>query len=337
MTNQPHESHFPIMGQSPKASATFKDPVCNMDVDPAGAAGSYEYKGVTYYFCSGPCLEKFRVAPEDYIGAAKASPRHVEAIPGADYTCPMDPEVRQSEPGACPKCGMALEAATMAAPQTKTEYVCPMHPEVVEDGPGSCPKCGMALEPRTVTLEEEENPEYTDMKRRFWIGVFLTAPLMVLEMGQMVLGHSMVSDVTNNWIQLALATPVVLYCGWPFFQRGWASIVNRSLNMFTLIAIGTGTAFTYSAVATVAPEIFPATFRGAAGTVAVYFESAAGITALVLLGQVLELRARSQTSSAIKALLGLAPRTARRLLDDGSEEDIPLDRVNRGDRLRVRP
>ncbi len=337
MSDELHGGDFPILGQSRKAGVTYKDPICDMDVEPATAAGSYEYKGVTYYFCCEPCLEKFRASPEDYIGAAKAQPKPAEAIPGADYTCPMDPEVHQSKPGACPKCGMALEPTTIAMPQTKTEYVCPMHPEVVRDEPGSCPKCGMALEPRTVTLEEEANPEYVDMKRRFWISVVLTAPLMALEIAHMVLGHSITSGPIANWIQLALAAPVVLYCGLPFFQRGWASIVNRSPNMFTLISIGTGTAFVYSAVATVAPGIFPASFRGPAGTVAVYFDAAAGITALVLLGQVLELRARARTSSAIKALLGLAPKTARRLLDDGTEEDIPLDRVSHGDRLRVRP
>ncbi|TAM81039.1 MAG: heavy metal translocating P-type ATPase [Acidobacteria bacterium] len=320
-----------------QAGVTFKDPICGMDVEPATAAGSYEYQGTTYYFCCEPCLEKFRASPEEYIGATKRGPRPVDPIPRADYTCPMDPEVHQSKPGACPKCGMALEPATVALPQTKTQYVCPMHPEVVQDRPGSCPKCGMALEPRTVTLEEEVNPEYVDMKRRFWISVVLTVPLMALDMSHMISGHAAVSGSIANWIQLALATPVVLYCGLPFFQRGWASIVNRSPNMFTLIAIGTGTAYFYSAIATIAPGIFPASFRGAAGTVAVYFEAAAGITALVLLGQVLELRARSHTSSAIKALLGLAPKTARRILDNGTEEDVPLDRVNQGDRLRVRP
>jgi Cu+-exporting ATPase len=331
-----HASNFPILGKSPKASVTFKDPICNMDVEPATAAGSYDYKGVTYYFCCESCLEKFRAAPEKYVGAAKSAPKPAEPIPGADYTCPMDPEVHQPKPGACPKCGMALEATTIAAPQTKTQYVCPMHPEVVQDGPGSCPKCGMALEPRTVTLEEEANPEYTDMKRRFIISLFLTIPNILLALTEMAGGH-MLPGGARNWIELALATPVVLYCGWPFFQRGWASIVNRSPNMFTLIAIGTGTAYVYSVVATVAPGIFPASFRGAGGMVAVYFDAAAGITTLVLLGQVLELRARSRTSSAIKALLGLAPKTARRLADDGSEVDIPLDRVGHGDRLRVRP
>jgi Cu+-exporting ATPase len=308
-----------------------------MDVEPSTAAGSYEYKGTTYYFCCASCLERFRELPEQYVGAAKPARGPAEANPGADYTCPMDPEVHQSRPGACPKCGMALEPTTIAAPQTKTQYVCPMHPEVVRDEPGSCPICGMALEPRTVTLEQEANPEYVDMKRRFWISVALTVPLMALEMAHMLSGHSMLSRGAANWVQFALATPVVVYCGWPFFQRGWASIANRSPNMFTLIAIGTGTAFFYSAVATVAPGVFPASFRGEAGAVGVYFEAAAGITALVLLGQVLELRARSQTSSAIRALLGLAPKTARRLGNDGTEEDVPLDRVVRGDRLRVRP
>jgi P-type Cu+ transporter len=336
LTDQLHGSDFPILGKSTKAGVTFKDPICDMDVEPRSAAGSYEYKGVTYYFCCEACLEKFRESPEEYVGAAKAAPEPVEAIPDADYTCPMDPEVHQSKPGACPKCGMALEPTTISLPQTKTQYVCPMHPEVVRDQPGSCPKCGMALEPRTVTLEEEANPEYVDMKRRFIISLFLTIPTLGLALTEMAGAH-MLSSGARNWIELALATPVVLYCGLPFFQRGWASIVNRSPNMFTLIGIGTGTAYVYSLIATIAPGIFPASFRGAEGTVAVYFDAAAGITTLVLLGQVLELRARSRTSSAIKALLGLAPKTARRLLDDGTEEDVPLDRVIHGDRLRVRP
>ena len=335
MTDDLHMGDSAVHENSPQAGATVKDPICDMDVEPSTAAGSYEYKGTTYYFCSGPCLEKFRSLPEEYAGATKPAPK--PAVAGADYTCPMDPEVHQPKPGPCPKCGMALEPTTLAVPQTKTQYVCPMHPEVVQDGPGACPKCGMALEPRTVTLEEEANPEYVDMKRRFWISVVLTVPIMALEMADMISGHSIVSSWIGTWIEFALATPVVLYCGWPFFKRGWASIINRSPNMFTLIAIGTGTAFSYSVVATLAPGIFPAAFRGVTGTVAVYFDAAAGITTLVLLGQVLELRARSQTSSAIKALLGLAPKTARRLLDDGAEEDVPLDRVLPGDRLRVRP
>ncbi len=252
----------------------------------------------------------------------------------------MDPEVRESKPGACPKCGMALEPAAPAAPAVKTEYVCPMHPEVVRPEPGACPICGMALEPRTVTLEEEANPELVDMTRRFWVGVVLSVPIAFLAMSEMIPGQPLQRSFSPrllNWLQLLLATPVVLWGGWPFFQRGWVSIVNRSLNMFTLIAIGVGTAFVYSLAATLFPDAFPPSFRGHGGEVAVYFDAAAVITTLVLLGQVLELRARSKTSKAIKALLGLAPKTARLLRDDGSETDVPLERVQVGDRLRVRP
>jgi Cu+-exporting ATPase len=215
-----------------------------------------------------------------------------------------------------------------------------MHPEIVRPEPGSCPICGMALEPRTVTLEEEANPELIDMTRRFWLGVILSAPIAFIAMSDMIPGQPiqrMVSPRFLNWLQLGLATPVVLWCGWPFFQRGWASIINHSLNMFTLIAIGVGTAYVYSLVATFFPHLFPQSFRGHAGEVGVYFDAAAVITVLVLLGQVLELRARSKTSRAIRALLGLAPKTARLLHDDGKEEDIPLERVKPGDRLRVRP
>jgi P-type Cu+ transporter len=256
------------------------------------------------------------------------------------YVCPMDHEVRESKPGACPKCGMALEPAAPSAPAVKTEYVCPMHPEIVRSEPGSCPICGMALEPRTVTLEEEANPELIDMTRRFWVGVVLSAPIALLAMSDMIPGQPVqriVSPRLLNWFQLVLATPVVFWCGWPFFQRGWVSIVNRSLNMFTLIAIGVGTAYVYSLVAVLFPDIFPESFRGHGGEVGVYFDAAAVITTLVLLGQVLELRARSKTSRAIKALLGLAPKTARLVRADGSEGDVPLERVKPGDRLRVRP
>ncbi|HEX2227517.1 MAG TPA: copper-translocating P-type ATPase [Candidatus Binatia bacterium] len=252
----------------------------------------------------------------------------------------MDPEVRESKPGHCPKCGMALEPTFVAAPTVKTEYVCPMHPEIVRDEPGSCPICGMALEPRTVSLEEEANPELIDMKRRFWFSVALSLPLFLLAMSDMIPGQPLqhgFSPQLLNGIQFVLATPVVLWGGWPFFQRGWQSIVNRSLNMFTLIAIGVGAAYFYSVVATLLPGIFPPSFYGHSGTVAVYFEAAAVITTLVLLGQVLELRARSQTSSAIKALLRLAPKTARLIRADGREEDVPLEQVQPGNRLRVRP
>ncbi len=277
------------------------------------------------------------------------SPDHASAHPaksakpvpqGAFYTCPMHPEIRREGPGSCPKCGMALEPEGIPAPVTKTEYTCPMHPEIVQDEPGSCPKCGMALEPRTVTLEEEENPELKDMTRRFWISVLLTVPLVMVVMGKMIPGVSFAwlgSPRALGWLELLLATPVVLWGGCPFFVRGWQSLVNRSLNMFTLIGLGVGVAYLYSLIAVLFPALFPASFRDAHGEVAVYFEAAAVIVTLVLLGQVLELRARQQTGAAIKALLGLAPKTARRIRADGDEEDVPLEQVHPGDRLRVRP
>jgi Cu+-exporting ATPase len=318
------------------------DPVCGMEVDEQFAAGKYDYAGKTYFFCNPHCLEMFRHDPAKYL--TQESHRHEESVketpPGAGYTCPMDPEVRESKPGACPKCGMALEPLTIAPAATRTEYVCPMHPEIVRPEPGSCPICGMALEPRTVTLEEEANPELADMTRRFWISVVLTAPIFFLAMSDMIPGRpveQLLPVRLLNWIQLFLATPVVLWCGWPFYERGWASIKNRSPNMFTLISIGVGAAYVYSVFATVFPGLFPESFRGHGSEVAVYFDAAAMITTLVLLGQVIELRARSRTSSAIRALLGLAPKTARLIRDDGPEEDVPLDRVKPGDRLRVRP
>jgi Cu+-exporting ATPase len=252
----------------------------------------------------------------------------------------MDPEVQQAQPGPCPKCGMALEPIEPIVPALKTEYVCPMHPEVISDRPGACPKCGMALEPRTVAVTDEANPELIDMTRRFWVGVALSLPLLALTMLEHLPGQPLrqwLSGPAQVWLELLLATPVVLWGGWPFFQRGWASIVNRHLNMFTLIAIGTGVAYLDSLAATLAPGLFPDSFRSHDGTVVRYFEAAAVITTLVLLGQVLELRARSQTSQAIKMLLGMAPKTARRLLNEGREEEVPLDQVMAGDRLRVRP
>jgi Cu+-exporting ATPase len=235
---------------------------------------------------------------------------------------------------------MALEPDLPVGPARRTEYVCPMHPEIVRDAPGSCPICGMALEPRTVTLDEPENPELTDMRRRFWIGGALTLPVVVIAMGHLVPGNPLphlLPASTWRWAELLLATPVVLWAGWPFFVRFWQSLLHRSLNMFTLIGMGVGVAYGYSVVATLFPHLFPDSFRDAAGQVAVYFEAAAVITVLVLLGQVLELKARSQTGAAIKALLGLAPTTARRLREDGSDEDVPLEQVQPGDRLRVRP
>jgi P-type Cu+ transporter len=315
-----------------------KDPVCGMSVDPQTAAGSFEYSGETYYFCGKHCLEKFRRAPERFLEAHVPSHGKPEAGEGAVHTCPMHPDVRQQGRGSCPKCGMDLEPKRAPAPATKVEYTCPMHPEIVQNEPGNCPICGMALEPRTVTLEEEENPELKDMTRRFWVSAGLSVPVVLIAMGSMIPGLERLAfrDVLR-WVELTLATPVVLWGGWPFFVRAWASIVNRNLNMFTLIGLGVAMAYGYSVVAALFPDMFPPSFRDEHGEVGAYFEAAAVIVTLVLLGQVLELRARSQTGAAIKALLGLAPKTARRINADGAEEDVPLDRVQPGDRLRVRP
>jgi Cu+-exporting ATPase len=307
--------------------------------------GTFVHRGTTYRFCGPRCREKFSADPESFLHPEPSAPEHGpdDAVAASsargEFTCPMHPQVRREEPEACPECGMALEPVDLGAPQTKTEYTCPMHPEIVRPEPGSCPICGMALEPRTLVVEER-NPELDDMKRRFWISLALTAPVLLGAMSEMIPGDPVGRVLSRRalvWMQLALTTPVVVWGGRPFFERGWASIVNRRLNMFTLIAMGTGTAYAYSIVAALVPEIFPPSFRGPSGNVAVYFEAAAVITTLVLLGQVLELRARSRTTSAIKALLGLAPKTARLLAGDGSERDVPLDRVERGDRLRVRP
>jgi len=320
------------------------DPVCGMRVDPATSKRFLEYKGTTYYFCSARCLERFSNDPESFLAKKKleASPPpkpSASAHPAetASYTCPMHPEVRQDHPGSCPKCGMALEPVAPIQAVSKTEYVCPMHPQIVRSEPGNCPICGMTLEPRVVSVGEESSPELADMTRRFWISVALTVPLMLIEMSGMMAAHVVIPAAFRTWIELALATPVVLWAGWPLLVRGWESIVNRSLNMFTLIGMGVGVAFGYSLFAAIFPNLFPDSFRTADGTVPVYFEAAAAITALVLLGQVLELRARSNTSSAIKALLGLAPKTARVIRPEGREEDVTLDRVVPGDRLRVRP
>ncbi len=328
-----------------------RDPVCGMTVDPRKAAGSFEYQGETHYFCSTHCLQRFREDPERFLNKAP-EPMTVPSVsiqraetPTAStnsqtYTCPMHPEVRSDKPGSCPKCGMALEPLAPQLPAEKIEYTCPMHPEIVRDAPGNCPICGMALEPRTVTLAEEENHELTDMRRRFWVSVVLSIPLFVIGMSDLIPGgplQRLVPPTVLPWLQLMLASPVVLWGGWPFFVRAWQSLVNRSLNMFTLIGLGVGVAYGYSVVGTLFPDIFPHSFRGHGGTVPVYFEAAAVITTLVLLGQVLELKARSQTSSAIKALLGLAPKTARRVAPDGSEQDVPLAQVQAGDLLRVRP
>ena len=334
----------PVTPQPP-ANAQI-DPVCGMMVDPAKARGASEYQGKKYYFCSSSCEHKFKANPEKYLSAATPATAHVnrahslaaavgdKAKKGTvTWVCPMDPEVRESKAGACPICGMALEPEAV-------EYTCPMHPEIVRAGPGSCPICGMALEPRVaIGVHEEDDSELRSMTRRFWTGVALSIPLLVLSMGSMWEAGPLsgISPAVLGWLQLALATPVVVWGGWPFFQRGWTSIVTRHLNMFTLIAIGTGTAYLYSLVATIAPGFFPAQFQTHHGRVEVYFETSAIIVTLVLMGQVLELRARRQTSSAIRALLDLSPKTARRLRSDGNDEEIQLDQVQRGDRLRVRP
>ncbi|HWN09275.1 MAG TPA: heavy metal translocating P-type ATPase [Pyrinomonadaceae bacterium] len=331
-------------------SVAVTDLVCGMTVNPEAAAGSYEYNGETYYFCSIHCLKKFREDPERFLNkpteplASQLVGIQRETKPAAaavaqTYTCPMHPEVRHDKPGSCPKCGMALEPVNVTAPQQKIEYTCPMHPEILRDAPGNCPICGMALEPRIVTLGEE-NHEFKDMRRRFWVSAVLTIPLFVIGMSDLIPGATferIVSSAVLPWLQFILASPVVLWGGWPFFVRAWQSVVNRSLNMFTLIGLGVGVGYGYSVVGTLFPDIFPHSFRAHGGTVPVYFEAAAVITTLVLLGQVLELKARSQTSSAIKALLGLAPKTARRVGPDGSEQDVALDQVQVGDLLRVRP
>ncbi|MGQ0760842.1 MAG: heavy metal translocating P-type ATPase [Acidobacteriota bacterium] len=325
------------------------DPVCGMTVDRESAAGSYEFNGQNYYFCSRHCVEKFRANPQSFLSPpAPPQPVTIEirrhdkpssaSTDSREYTCPMHPEVRQVGPGSCPKCGMALEPVS-AAPATKIEYTCPMHPEIVRDAPGSCPICGMALEPRTITIEEEENPELVDMTRRFWVSVGLSLPVFLIGMNDLVPGRPLEQIVSMDalgWIQFVLATPVVLWGGWPFFVRAWQSIVNVSLNMFTLIGLGVAVAYIYSVVAKLLPDVFPNSFKEH-GVVPVYFEAAAVITTLVLLGQVLELKARGRTGAAIRALLALAPKTARRVRADDAEEDVPLDQVRAGDLLRVRP
>ncbi len=378
--DHPHPADTPNEASSP---AKQKDPVCGMDVNPATARFKTLHNEKEYFFCCAGCMAKFQANPEKILSAppkpmsmtkpatitsglvslgapmsaskpimpAAITPaRSQPGVPAKDtraYVCPMCPEVRQVGPGPCPKCGMALDPESPALPASKTEYTCPMHPEIVRAEPGSCPICGMALEPRTVTIEED-NPELRDMTRRFWISLALTAPLLAIAMATMLSSKMSVKaawEPNLPWLELLLATPVVLWGGWPFFQRGWASIVNRSTNMFTLIAMGTGVAYLFSVVATLFPRIFPASFsrmnRSMGGRPDVYFEAAAAIVTLVLLGQVLELRARSRTSSAIRALLDLSPKMARVILpsEDGSEgdRDIPLEQVKPGDRLRVRP
>lgn len=318
------------------------DPVCGMKVEPEKTNHHFDRGGKTYSFCSAGCRKKFEDDPERYEKPSTTHEKNEEHSDGGEraYTCPMHPEVKRSAPGDCPKCGMALEPETPAVGVTETEWTCPMHPEVVRDGPGECPKCGMALEPKQVAGEEEENPELRVMTRRFWVSLALSAPFLIIAMGESIPGRPL-GGLSHGrilgWIEVLLATPVVLWGGWPFFLRGWMSLLYRSLNMFTLIGLGVAVSYLYSLIAFLFPWLFPASFRNEEGLVAVYFEAAAVIVTLVLLGQVLELRARSKTGAAIKELLGLAPKTARRIRDDGSEEDVPLERVQVGDRLRVRP
>ena len=317
--------------------AAAVDPVCGMMVDPATSTVSHEHADATYYFCGDGCRTKFRTDPRRYLSPSPSDDSPAPP-PGTWFTCPMDPEVREPQPGACPQCGMALEAEMGAAEMlARVEYTCPMHPEVVRDAPGSCPMCGMALEPRAVTPTEPSNPELHDMTRRLRIGAVIGLPVFGLAMTEMVIGGQpgALSRAASNWIQLVCATPVVLWAGWPFFERAWASVVNRSPNMFTLIALGVGSAYLYSVAATVAPGLFPEGFRMAGG-VEPYFDTAVVVVALVLLGQVLELRARGRTGAALRALLGLAPTMARRVVG-AEEEDVPLGVVQLGDLLRVRP
>ncbi|MGQ3300052.1 heavy metal translocating P-type ATPase [Reyranella sp.] len=295
-----HAAHQGHAHPQPTAVDTATDPVCGMTVNVATAKHTTVHEGQTYYFCSPKCLQKFEAEPARYLKPGDKTPA-IPVAPGTIFTCPMHPEIRQV-------------------------------------GPGSCPICGMALEPAEVSLDDGPNHELIDMSRRMWIGLAFSLPVVALEMGGHLTSlHMLLDQRTSNWIQLVLATPVVLWAGWPFFVRGWQSMVTRNLNMFTLIAVGTGVSWIYSVVAVLAPGLFPAAFRSSDGSVAVYFEAAAVITVLVLLGQVLELRARAQTSGAIKALLDLAPKTAQRLKEDGSDETVSLDAISVGDRLRVRP
>lgn len=298
MTEHSHSTSH-AHGERHESEHTARDPVCGMSVDPHTAQHRSQHRGKTWYFCSSRCLSRFFENPEQYLDAGQKPDKPVAA--GTSYTCPMHPEIRQP-------------------------------------GPGDCPICGMALEPEQVSLDHGPSDELADMTRRFWIGLVLSLPVLVLEMGGHLIGlDHIVRPQLSNWIQLVLATPVVLWCGWPFFVRGWKSVVSGNLNMFTLISVGTGVSLLYSLVATLAPQVFPDAFRLHDGSVAVYFEAAAVIVVLVLLGQVLELRAREKTSGAIKALLDLAPATARRLDGEGGEADVALDQVEVGDRLRVRP
>jgi len=312
-----------------------KDPVCGMTIEDKDAAATSSFKGTMYHFCSSSCKDKFDKDPGSY--GREIKPAEAERRPLIKPARPSG-EMKHAV-SSCPTCSKPLIPDEPHVHSDKNEYTCPMHPEVVRDAPGSCPICGMALEPKTITADEQENPELSDMTRRFTISAVLSVPLIYLAMGGMVPAIApdrFIPVGIMKWLELILATPVVLWGGWPFFVRGWQSIVTWNPNMFTLIGLGTGVAYGYSIIAALLPGLFPPSFRDRNGTVGVYFEAAAVIVALVLLGQVLELRARSKTGTAIKALLGLAPKTARRV-KDGKEEDVPLEQVQAGDHLRVRP
>jgi len=317
---------------SAKKSEAVIDPVCGMTVHPDSAAGSFEYQDKTYYFCSGHCLEKFRKDPESFLARPQATMTQLVGIQRAESQ-PEENNQLPSTPG-------SDRASDIGPGSLGSVYTCPMHPEIVRDGPGSCPICGMALEPRTASLDQDENPELREMSLRFWVCVGLSLPLFLIAMSEFIPALNLESIMPMRawgWIEMALATPVVLWGAWPFFVRGWQSLVNRSLNMFTLIALGVSVAYLFSVIARLFPDLFPVSFRDQTGEVPVYFEAAAVITTLVLLGQVLELRARSRTGTAIKALLSLAPKTARRIGEGGNDEDVSLDQVKPGDKLRVRP
>jgi P-type Cu+ transporter len=321
-TPKPSIPGLPILGAAPRET----DPVCGMMVDPVKAAGKVDHEGKTYYFCSGRCAERFSKEPQKFLTAPGPVGMEHHRVP-----------LGHAQPAPAPiTSSMPESRETAPVVDKKTRYTCPMHPEIVQIGPGSCPKCGMALEPMDVFADGEADPEYDSMRLRFWVSAALSLPVLLLSM----LGESLGLHLTpaiRNGIEFLLATPVVLWGGWPFFERFWSSLVHRSPNMFTLIGLGTGAAYLESVAATFFPQIFPASFRGMDGAAPVYFEAAAVITTLVLLGQVLELRARQRTSGAIRALLNLAPQQAHLLTPGGMEKDVPLDQVKRGDRLRVRP
>jgi Cu+-exporting ATPase len=329
MIPEPDAHDQPLTSRAAVPGPEVIDPVCGMTVDPARSAGSVEYRGTTYHFCSRHCVQKFQADPERYL--SPESPPLVQLGLGG-RSAPAGHSATS-----CPACDPHLEQQPVPA-GSKVEYICPMDPEVISDRPGPCPKCGMALEPRMVTLEEGPNPELVDMTRRFWSGLVLGFPVFVIAMADMIPGNPLHNYAGPlNWFQLILATPVVVWCGWPFFERAWASFRNFSPNMFTLIALGVGSAYVYSLAASVSPGVFPDGFREHDGNVMPYFDSAVVVTVLILLGQVLELKARSHTSSAIKSLLKLAPKTARRVRDGNVEEDVPLEQILAGDLVRVRP